>query len=44
MDCTIGNLQYVGKNETPFNIRSDNPRKNVKDPQAITTFKKTSQI
>ena len=44
MDCTIGNLQYVGKNGTPFNIRLDNPRKNVKDPKAIYAFKKTSQI
>ena len=27
MDCTIYNLQYVGKNETPFNISFSNHRK-----------------
>ena len=31
----ICNLQYVGKNETPFNIRLHNQRKDVKDPKAI---------
>ena len=31
MECTICNLHYVGKNETPFNIRSNNHRKDVKD-------------
>ena len=29
------NLQHVGKNETSFNIRLNNHRKNVNDPKAI---------
>ena len=40
MECTIGNLPYVGKNETPFNIRKD-----VKDLKAILAdnhFQKSS--
>ena len=39
MECTICNLQYVGKNETPFNIRLTNHRKDVKDPEAILADK-----
>ena len=39
MECTPGNLQYVGKNETPFNIRLSNHRKDVKDPKAILADK-----
>ena len=35
MESTIFILQYVGKNETPFNIRLNNHRKAVKDPKAI---------
>ena len=35
MECAICNQQYVGKNETPFNIRLNNHRKDVKDPKAI---------
>ena len=30
MECTICNLQYVGKNETQFNIRLNNHRNDVK--------------
>ena len=34
MECKICNLQHVGKNETPFNIRLDNHSKDVKFPKA----------
>ena len=42
MECIICNLQYVLKNETPFNIRLNNRRKDVKAKQyqQINTFKK----
>ena len=39
MECTIYNLQYVGKNETPFNIRLNNHREDVKDPNATLADK-----
>ena len=39
MECIICNLQYVGKNETPFNIRLKNHRKHVKDTKAILAYK-----
>ena len=45
MECTIGNLPYIGKNETPFNIRLKNHRKDVKDLKAILAdnhFQKSS--
>ena len=32
---TICNIQYIGKNETPFNIKLSNHRKDVKDPKVI---------
>ena len=32
MECTICNIQYVGKNETSFNIRLNKQRKDLKDP------------
>ena len=35
MECTICNIKYVGKDETPFNIRLNNCRKDVKDPKTI---------
>ena len=34
MECKICNLQHVGKNETPFNIRLGNHSKDVKFPKA----------
>ena len=34
-ECIKCNLQYVSKNKTPFKIRLNNHRKNVKDPKAI---------
>ena len=39
MEYTICNLQYVGKNEAPFNIRLNNHRKDVKDPKAVLADK-----
>ena len=39
MECTICNLQYVGKNETLFNIRLNNHRKDVKDAKVILADK-----
>ena len=39
MEGIIYNLQDVGKNEEPFNIRSNNHRKDVKDPKAILADK-----
>ena len=39
VECIICNLQYEGKNETPFNIRLNNHRKDVKDPKAILADK-----
>ena len=35
MKCTISNLQYVKKNETPFNIRLNSHKKDVKDLKLI---------
>ena len=43
MECIICNLQYVGKNETPFNIRLNNHRKDVKDPKGNLGDKHTSK-
>ena len=39
IECIICNLQYVAKNETPFNIRLNSHRKDVKDPKAILADK-----
>ena len=39
MECMICNLQCVGQNETPFNIRLNNHRKDVKDPKAVLVDK-----
>ena len=44
MECTISSLQYVGKNETPFNIRLNNHREDVKDSKAIFTDKHFQKI
>ena len=33
MKCTICNLEYVGKNKTPFSIRLNNHRKDEKTPK-----------
>ena len=39
LECTICSLQYVGKSETPFNLRLNNHRKDVKDANAILADK-----
>ena len=44
MEYAIFNLKYVGKNETPFNIRLKNHRKDVKDPKAILSDKQFQKI
>ena len=38
-EFTICNLQYVGKKETPFNIRLNNHRKDVEDTKVILAGK-----
>ena len=38
-ECAICNIQYISKNETPFNIKLSNRRKDVKDPKAILVDK-----
>ena len=35
LECTLCNIQYVGKSETSFNIRLNNHRKDVNNPKAI---------
>ena len=39
MPFIFWSVQYVGKNEPPFNIRLNNHRKDVKDPKAILADK-----
>ena len=39
LECCICNIQYVGKSETPFNIRLHNHRKDVKNTNAIPAYK-----
>ena len=39
LECNICNIQYVGKSETTFNIRLNNHRKDVKDPNALPADK-----
>ena len=39
MECAICNQQYVSKNETPFNIRLNNHRKDVNDPKVLLADK-----
>ena len=39
MEWTICNIQYVGKNETLFNIRLNKQRKDLKDPKTILADK-----
>ena len=44
MECAICNLQYVGKNETPFNIRLNHHRIDVKDSKATLADKHFQKI
>ena len=39
LECNICNIQYIGKSETTFNIRLNNHRKDVKDPNALPADK-----
>ena len=39
LECYICNIQYDSKSETPFNIRLNNHRKYVQNPNAIPAFK-----
>ena len=39
IQCYICNIQYVGKSETSINIRLNNHRKYVKNPNAIPAYK-----
>ena len=39
LEYYICNIRYVGKSETPFNIRLNNHRKDVKNPNAIPACK-----
>ena len=39
LECNICNIQYVDKSETTFNIRLNNHRKDVKDPNALPADK-----
>lgn len=39
VECSICNLQYVGKNETRFNIRLNIHRKDVKDSKPLLADK-----
>ena len=39
LECNICNIQYLGKSETTFNIRFNNHRKDVKDPNALPADK-----
>ena len=39
LECYICNIQYVVKSEKPFNIRLNNHRKDVKNPNAIPACK-----
>ena len=35
MECTLCKIQYVGKPETPFNLRLNNHGKDANNPKAI---------
>ena len=39
LECLLCRIQYVGQSETPFCIRLNNHRKNVKKPNAIEALK-----
>ena len=39
LECLLYKMQYVGKSETPFHIRLNNHRKDIKDPHAIEACK-----
>ena len=35
IECIVCKIQYVGKSETPFNLRLNNHRKDINNPKAI---------
>ena len=39
LECNLCKIQFVGKSETPFNIRLSNHRKDFKDPSALPADK-----
>ena len=39
LECYICNIQYVGKSETPLNIRLSNHRKDIKNANAMPACK-----
>ena len=39
LECYILNIQYVGQSETSCNIRVNNYRKDIKNPNVILAFK-----
>ena len=39
LKCLLSKIQYVGKSETPFHIRLNNHRKDMKNPNAIEACK-----
>ena len=39
LECKLHHIQYIGKSETPFNIRLNNHRKDVKNPNSIPACK-----
>ena len=46
MECALCKIQYVGKDETAFNIRLSNHRKDVNNPKSIPAdfhFRKPEQ-
>ena len=39
LQCLLCKIEYVGKSETPFHIRLNNHRKDIKNPHAIEACK-----
>ena len=35
MECMLSKIQYVGRSETPFNLRPNNHKKDVNNPKSI---------
>ena len=43
MECTLCNKQYVGKAKTAFDIRLNNHKKDIKNPNAILAYRHFQQ-
>ena len=39
LECIMSKIQYVGKSETSFNIRVNNHRKDIKNPNTVEACK-----